>query len=441
MKYKVPWGDSELSLELPDNWNVNVLESKTSPPVIDNIEDKMRKLLEDPIGPKPFKNIIEEVKKKSGNIAIVVDDRTRPTPVSEITPGLITLLEEYDVDLNTIQIFIANGIHRLLEENEIKERVDTEVFNKIKCNNHDVNDLDSLKNCGTTPDGIPVIINKYVAEADLVISISTIESHGQAGFGGGLKNIVPGVAGRETINETHHMKYLSMDRMAEAGTNKEQNKMRQLIDETAQIATKRVFLINTQIDPARGVINLICGDPLEGHKEGVRFIRDIYGHELEEKGDLVITNSAPLEADFRAGTKCMSNSLNAAKEGGVILNLIKAEEGLGDVTLPEISKIKGFLMRHLPMSILVKKVNESAGSPDQSGGFLDLMKMVRNFEPFIFAPNLGIIEPIANVGFEMKTDLEQTLAQVTEEVEKSAKNGSPNVIIMPYGAVTFPIPQ
>jgi nickel-dependent lactate racemase len=440
MKYNVPWGDGELSLELPDSWNVNVLESKTSPPVIENLEQEMRKQLKDPIGTELFKSIIEEVKKKSGNIAIVVDDRTRPTPVSEITPGLISLLEEYGFNLDNVQLFIANGIHRLMSEEEIKERVGGSVVDKIKCSNHDVDDLDSLKNCGTTSDEIPVVINKYVAEADLVISISTIESHGQAGFGGGLKNIVPGVAGRETINETHHMKHLSMDRMAEAGTNKQQNKMRQLIDETAQMATKRVFLINTQIDPARGVINLICGDPIEGHKEGVKFIRDIYGHKLEEKGDLVITNSAPLEADFRAGTKCMSNSLNAAKEGGVILSLVRAEEGLGDVTLPDISKIKGFLMRHLPMSILVKKVNESAGSPDQSGGFLDLMKMVRNFEPYIYSPSLGTIEPIANVGFEMKTDLEETLAEVTEEVKSSTKQTPPNVIIMPYGAVTFPIP-
>lgn len=441
MEYNVPWGDGELTLELPDGWNVNILESKTSPPVIENLEEEMRKQLEDPIGTQPFYSIIEEIQKKNGNIAIVVDDRTRPTPVSEITPGLLTLLEEYGFDLGNVQLFIANGIHRLMTEEEIKERVGKSVVEKIKCSNHDVDDLESLKNCGTTSDGIPVVINKYVAEADLVISISTIESHGQAGFGGGLKNIVPGVAGRETINETHHMKHLSMERMAEAGTNKEQNKMRQLIDETAQTATKRVFLINTQIDPARGVINLICGHGIEGHKEGVKFIRDIYGHKLEEKGDLVITNSAPLEADFRAGTKCMSNSLNAAKEGGVILSLIRAKEGLGDVTLPDISKIKGFLMRHLPMSILVKKVNESAGSPDQSGGFLDLMKMVRNFDPYIYSPNLGTIEPIANVGFEMKTDLEETLAEVTEEAESGTDQGSPNVIIMPYGAVTFPIPE
>ncbi|MGV9199524.1 MAG: nickel-dependent lactate racemase [Promethearchaeia archaeon] len=439
MKYTVPWGKEALSIDLPDDWDVKILESKETPPVIDNIEEEMRKQLKDPIGAEPFAEILQDIKKTNGNIAIVVDDRTRPTPVASVTIPLVKILEEHNIDLDKVKLFVANGIHRLMEDEEIKERVGAEVFNKIECLNHDADDLNSLKDMGTSPNGVPVVINKYVAEADLVISISTIESHGQAGFGGGLKNIIPGVAGRQTIGETHHMKHLSLERMAEAGTKKDQNKMRQLIDETAQFATKRVFLINTQIDPSRGVINLICGDPIEGHQKGVEFIRNIYGHDLSKKADLLITNSAPLEADFRAGTKCMSNSLNGAKEGGVILNLIKAREGLGDVTLPDISKIKGFLMRHLPMKILVKKVNESAGSPDQSGGFLDLMKMVRNFDAYIYSPSLGSIEPIENIGFEMYTDLDQVMSEVKKDVEKSSK-GTPKVVIMPYGAVTFPFP-
>ncbi|MGV9171628.1 MAG: nickel-dependent lactate racemase [Promethearchaeia archaeon] len=439
MKYTVPWGKEALSIDLPDDWDVKILESKETPPVIDNIEEEMRKQLKDPIGAEPFAEILQDIKKTNGNIAIVVDDRTRPTPVASDTIPLVKILEEHNIDLDKVKLFVANGIHRLMEDEEIKERVGAEVFNKIECLNHDADDLNSLKDMGTSPNGVPVVINKYVAEADLVISISTIESHGQAGFGGGLKNIIPGVAGRQTIGETHHMKHLSLERMAEAGTKKDQNKMRQLIDETAQFATKRVFLINTQIDPSRGVINLICGDPIEGHQKGVEFIRNIYGHDLSKKADLLITNSAPLEADFRAGTKCMSNSLNGAKEGGVILNLIKAREGLGDVTLPDISKIKGFLMRHLPMKILVKKVNESAGSPDQSGGFLDLMKMVRNFDAYIYSPSLGSIEPIENIGFEMYTDLDQVMSEVKKDVEKSSK-GTPKVVIMPYGAVTFPFP-
>ena len=439
MKYSVPWGNGELSFDLPNDWDVNILENKETPPVIENIEEEMRKKLQDPIGTEPFSEILKDIKRRDGNIAIVVDDRTRPTPVASITEPLIKILKNENINLDMVKLFVANGVHRLMEEEEIMKRVGKLVFQEIDCLNHNADDLDSLKNLGTTPDGVPVSINKYVSEADLVISISTIESHGQAGFGGGLKNIIPGVAGRETISETHHMKHLSLERMAEAGTTKEQNKMRQLIDKTAQFATKRVFLINTQIDPSRGMINLICGDPIQSHKEGVEFIRNIYGHDLEEKADLMITNSTPLEADFRAGTKCMSNSLNGTKKGGVILNLIKASEGLGDVTLPEISKIKGFLMRHLPMKILVKKVTESAGSPDQSGGFLDLMKMIRNFKPYIYSPSLGSIEPIENVGFKMRSDLDQVMGEVKKDVQKVSK-GTPKVVIMPYGAVTFPQP-
>jgi nickel-dependent lactate racemase len=327
-----------------------------------------------------------------------------------------------------------------MSSDEIKQRITPEVYEKINCSNHDVDNLSLITHCGSASEGIPVEVNKIVVDADLVISIGTIESHGQAGFGGGLKNIIPGVAGRNTLNPIHNMKYLSQSKMSEAGSLKKDNQMRQLIDECAQIACKEVFLINTILNVDKP-IKILCGHPLKVHSKGVQLVRKIFGHDLIELADIVITDSHPLDADFRAGTKSMSNSLNACKQDGVIISLMRAKEGWGDVTVPEISKLKGFLMRKLPLGFVGKAINKSAGSPDQSGGMLDLVKMARNFHPHLYLPTITEIDPLINMGFKIFNDLDELIKSVQNYFHKK-KNSPQNlkVLVMPYGAITFPFP-
>lgn len=440
MKIKIPWAEDEIELDLPENWEVQFLKNKETPPVITDLETYVTKKLDNPIESPALSKKLNIIKEKDGNIMIVIDDRTRPTPVSDIMPIIVKYLEDHDFPLEKCELIVGLGIHRLMEPEEIEKRVTSEVYNKIKCYNHLVDDESTLKEMGTISDDIPVVINKNVAEADLVISISTIESHGQAGFGGGLKNIIPGVAGRATINPVHDMKYLSKTRMGEPGSLKKDNQMRQLIDECALKGTKDVFLINTVLNVNKP-IEIITGDPLSAHKRGVDMIRGLFGHKLEDLADIVITDSHPLDADFRAGSKSISNSLNACRKGGVVISIMRALEGWGDVTVPDISKLKGWILRNFPLGFVGKAISKAAGSPDQSGGTFDMVKLCRFMNPHLYAPSITDNEPLLNLGFKMFPDKDRLIQSVQDHfTKKKGPDAKLKCVVMPFGAITFPLP-
>jgi len=447
MRIKIPWINNFIFLELPGYWKINTLHLKENPSILDSDEkifQRLKEVCNSPINSEPLSTLINKIKNKNKDIAIVVDDRTRPTPVEKILNFVDLKLEAAVFDKSKVKIFIANGIHRLMSKEEIEARVGSKIFKDYECLNHDFKDEKSLKHIGISASGIPVTINKYVAEAGLVILISTIESHGQAGFGGGLKNIIPGVAGIDTINYTHSNKHLMMKNSnyrSFSGLKRNINKMRQLIDEGSLFAIKdceACFLINSILDPIHP-IDFVAGDPLKAHEYGVEIVIKFFGFEIKEESDIVIANSSPLDADFRAGTKSMSMSMNFCKKGGYLVNLIQAREGFGDLKMPDVSKLKGFLIKTLPLSILRKGIEKYGGPPDQSGGTLDIIKIAKYFHSYLYIPVIGEINSLKNMGFKFFSKPQEIIDNIDNQIKKSRKfiNKKPNVYIIPYGGVVF----
>ncbi|MHA1820491.1 MAG: lactate racemase domain-containing protein [Promethearchaeota archaeon] len=380
---------------------------------------------------------------------MIIDDRTRPTPVKDILDVLVNMfdklkLEHENANGTKIPCIIANGIHRAMTDKEIAKKVGEYNFERLDLFdfiNHNASDKANLKYLGQSRSGIPVYLNKIVAEAELIISISTIESHGQAGFGGGLKNIVPGVAGLETIYYTHSYKHLSgkgAKYRSFTGRTRSQNKMRQLIEEAAlfNFKTKNVFIINTILDPIHP-LKVVAGHPIKAYDKGVEMVQKLFGFKIEKDADIVITNSTPLDADFRAGTKSMSMALNFCKKGGNILCFIRAEEGLGDLTISKVSKFKGLLLKLLPFGLVKKGIDKYGGPPDQAGGTLDIVKMAKYFRTYIYAPNIfGLpeINSLKNMGFKFFDDPQKMVKFALENIRSRSK-----IIFIPYGGVSFRI--
>jgi lactate racemase len=443
MEISLPWGEKTLDFDLPENWDVQVLQSQTVPPVITDMDKIMRENLDKPINSESLSEIIKNIKpiNEKGKIVIIIDDKTRPTPIHRMMGPLINYIEETGFPLKDVSLYTALGTHIPMTEKEIRERVTDEVYDKIKCYNHIYTDNESLKFIGYIHGNMHVSINKKVAEADLVITLSTIEVHGQAGFGGGLKNIIPGVSSLETIEVTHTAKLISIKKMSEAGVTKNYNKMRQLIDETALKATKRVFLVNTLLNVDKPY-RLICGEPLEAHKKGAEEVSTLFGHEIKEKADLVITNSAPFDIDAYVGTKCTSNALNFVKKGGIIVTFMLAKEGKGIFKDNPISKLQGFLLRKLPLKIVRSVMDKLSGGYDQAGGAFDFAKMCRYFNPQMYIHNIPEFKALTGMGVTFHTDPHDMMKKVEEMIGKSkiVKNGKPKVIVLPYGGSTYAIP-
>jgi lactate racemase len=200
---KLPWSNDEIAIKLPARWNIaGILEPQVLPAVAD-MTVAVRGSLQQPVGMEPLHDLVAG--KPGLSIALVIDDGSRPTPVAQILPPVLSELEQAGVKREQITLIPATGMHRTMDVAEVAQRAGPVAVAGLRHDTHDCDDMSRLVNLGVTSRGTPVFVNKVVALSDLVISIGCIEPHIIASFGGGYKNLVPGVAGRMTVAHNHSL--------------------------------------------------------------------------------------------------------------------------------------------------------------------------------------------------------------------------------------------
>ena len=212
--------------------------------------------------------------------------------------------------------------------------------------NPDCDDPAHLAHLGTTSRGTPVWVNKTVAEATLIVSIGCIEPHIIASFGGGYKNIFPGTAGRATIAHNHSLNCTpaTFNMVGQPIAN---NPMRQDLEEAGAMLKGQVFIINAVLNSTQHIVRMVAGDPIQAHREGCRTSAALFGVHAPGQADVVITDSHPMDQDLRQGVKALANTIRAVRPGGVLITLVKAEEGVG---------VFGLANRKLPVGRSALKV-------------------------------------------------------------------------------------
>ena len=244
------------------------------------------------------------------------------------------VIEEACVRAENVTVLTALGVHRPMTEGEIVDKIGAWGAARYKAVKHDPDPGDHLAKLGTTRRGTEVWLNRIVAEADLVVSFGCIEPHPMAGFGGGYKNLFPGVAGRPT-NAANHALNMTPSAYAAVGMKPEHNPMRCDLEECGSMIEPPVFVVNAILDGNLDVVKIVAGDGVRAHREGIAACRDVFGVEVPEQADVLITCSHPMNTDFRQGFKALANSIGAVRKGGLILNLVAAEMGLGDLSIPK----------------------------------------------------------------------------------------------------------
>jgi len=428
----LPWGDEELSLSLPSDWHVNdVLEPAPREGVQDPASEVARRL-DDPIGSQRLRDLVGE----SMEVALVVDDLSRPTPLELMLPTVLRELEEGGVRPEDITLFIALGVHRPMTEEEIAARVGPSVLNSLRWRNHDCDAAEELVSLGMTRRGTPVLVNKVVARADVVVSIGCIEPHIIASFGGGYKNLIPGVAGRDTIAHNHTLN-CAASTFNMVGQPIQGNPMRLDLEEAGRMLDPQVFIINAVLNSQQEVVRVVAGDPVEAHREGVRVSRELYGVEVPTLGDVVIADSHPMDQDLRQGVKALANTIRAVRRGGVHITLVRADEGVGvfglaDSDLPLGRRALRFLSPLLLRLVPRLKIR-GLGEEDRFFLYFALQAM-RHADLFLYAPTIPI-DVQARLPFVRFVDkVEETVA-----VARRRFPGRAEVLILPYGGITYPV--
>jgi nickel-dependent lactate racemase len=281
--------------------------------------------LKNPLGSKPLYKIAKE---KKGKVVIVVNDITRTTPTSKLVLPMLKELTQAGIKRKDITFLVATGTHRKNTSQELEKMLSSEVIRNFNVINHNSNDPEELKLIGTTKRRVPVEINKTFCEADIKILTGTIAPHQSAGYSGGRKSILPGIAGAKALS-IHHSYPLRMKGPAMGKI--EGNHFSEEAIEAARIVGVD-FILNVVQNSKKEIVKVVAGDLVEAWLEGVKWARKV--HEVPVSGikpDIVITSPGgfPRDINLYQTQKSIAPAEIIVKEGGTIIVLSKCIQGIG----------------------------------------------------------------------------------------------------------------
>jgi nickel-dependent lactate racemase len=283
-------GDEQIELPVPDAWHVDVLPPVDAPELSD--ADLRRALAEPHAGPA-----LANLAQGKSTALIVIDDLGRPTPSHRIVPHLLSLLEGAGIGSGNVSFLVATGSHRQITQEEIARKLGHDIATRYPVHCHDAFH-DELCDLGRLPSGMPVVVNRRVLDADIVIGVSCILPHTLAGFSGGGKIMLPGCAGILSISELHSFEAKRQRAQVEASPRRPD--AREVIEDFAERAGLD-FSVNTVINSRREVAAVVAGDFRVAHAAAVQKAVQVYHTEIPEQirqdADIVIVNGYPLDAD------------------------------------------------------------------------------------------------------------------------------------------------
>jgi nickel-dependent lactate racemase len=278
--------------------------------------------LENPIGARPLR----EIARPGERVAIVVNDITRLARADLLLPPIVDTLNAAGVPDGDIFIVFALGIHRRQTDAERRLIVGDRIFERIRSFDHISTDDASLVEIGVTRFGNRVEINREVWEADRIILTGEIIYHLIAGYSGGRKSLVPGVAGFRTTTFNHRMIF---DPNCRAGK-LDGNPSHEDLLEACKLADPD-FIVNLVLGPQGGLIRVVAGHYDLAHREGCREVDRMLAREIERPYDVVVASAGgfPLDIDLRQAHKGLENACQALRPGGAILFYAECPNGAG----------------------------------------------------------------------------------------------------------------
>ncbi len=276
--------------------------------------------LQNPIGSPRLRDIA----KKGEKVCIITSDITRPMPSKLVLPVLLEELYEAGVNDDAITIVFALGNHRGHTEEEKRHLVGGDIYSRIRCVDSDRKHTVSL---GKTSSGTPVDIFEEVVNADRVICLGNIEYHYFAGYSGGAKAIMPGIATAQAIQANHS----KMVEENSAAGRIEGNNVRADIDEVAAYI-KIDFILNVVLDERKRIIKAVAGDYIKAHREGCRFLDTLYKVKIRQRADIVLVSAGgyPKDINLYQAQKALDNAKHAVRDGGIIILVASCKEGFGE---------------------------------------------------------------------------------------------------------------
>jgi nickel-dependent lactate racemase len=253
--------------------------------------------------------------RRAARVAVLVPDGTRLAGADRYLPALAEVLGEAGVSPGRVELVLATGTHPPAGEVPRAEGLP-------EARRHDCRDPAALVEVGRTRSGNRVLLSRAVVEADLVVLTGRITNHYFAGFSGGAKALLPGVAGLETIVRNHRRALDAEGRRDPRATNGRLggNPVREEMEEALALLARPAFLLDTIVDDDGAVADLCLGDPA-GFEAGCARADAACRHVIPRAFDVVVAGcgGAPGDASLMQALKAPCNVAPAVREGGVLV--------------------------------------------------------------------------------------------------------------------------
>lgn len=321
--FTLAYGRGTIPLSLPENRIRAVLESRIHTYRPDRGQAELvEEALKQPEGAIGLRRLAEGKRR----VVLIASDHTRPVPSKYIIPPMLREIRKGNPEAD-ITILIATGCHRAPTREELILKFGEEIVSREKIVVHSCEDTEDFVSLGTLPSGGELILNRMAAEADLLCAEGFIEPHFFAGFSGGRKSVLPGVAARKTVLANHCSAFIDSP-FARTGIIENNPIHRDMI-----YAAKKAglaFIVNVVINQKKEIIYAVAGDCDQAHKKGVSFLND-WCRTPAVPADIVISTNGgyPLDQNIYQAVKGMTAAEATVKEGGVIIMVAKSEDGHG----------------------------------------------------------------------------------------------------------------
>ncbi len=418
MKFELSYGKGSVGFEIDDS---KILQVIVPPAADEKVCDRggVKYTLENPTGAEP---LLEQLKRdKPEKVVVIVNDITRPTPYDLLLPPILETFEQAGVTDDKVTFVVATGIHDPHTEEENLQVYGEEIVRRFPIVSHVSDDLDSLVFAGMLSTGSELRINRLVAEADFIVALGVVMPHYFAGYSGGRKSIMPGVAWKQTVEKNHSRMVELMDDLPELESNPVS---REMIEAARMISP--VFIVNVVVSADREVVKVVAGDVVEAWKEAVVVASRLYEVPLKGLADVTIASSCghPRDIDIYQMQKALDHADKATRNGGDVVMVAECPMGYGEPVFEE--------WMH------------AARSPE------DIIRRIR--QEFVMGGHkaFGIAKVAARKRVYLVTSLDETQVQklfavkvssVEEAIQRieEQKGKDLKYTVMPHGSVTVPV--
>ena len=414
MNLNIDYGKEKIEIKINEPYEI-LLPKKQK---IGDQKKIIEKSLKNPIKSITFEKFIASSKK----LLVIVNDATRPTPTAKILDYLYPVLSKH----NDVKFLVATGVHRAPTEEEYKF-IFGKTYDAFKKQilAHDARKKEDMAYLGKSKNGTEMYINKLVQEYKNVLVIGSVEPHYFAGYTGGRKSFLPGVASYKTIEMNHK---LALSDKACSLALKDNPVNQDMIDAMNVLKAINVFSIQTVLTGDHKLYAVTSGDLIKSFDAAIKYANEIFCVPLKKKGNIVITVAPyPMDIDLYQSQKALDNGKLALEDNGVIILVSKCRDGVGeDKFLDLLGKAES-----------PKKILEILGE-EYKLGYHKAAKMAQiGLRSEMWAVTDLDDKIIKKAQLKPFSDIQNAIDEAVKTIKEKGKK--PRIIVMPQGSLTVPM--